>query len=110
MRVYLENRRGQRIPYGVEISSDQQIESLEDRLAFTKRICHRGNIKYLGIFNTIFETRTANEVHTIPSEDDYPRLVNKPALPYKVVWLQQLTFNTKEYTEFLEPLMQDGIP
>lgn len=37
-------------------------------------------------------------------------LMHEPHTPYKVVWIQQLTFNKKEYSEFSETLIQNGMP
>lgn len=110
MRAYLENQCGQRFQHGVYIISEQQLECVQDRLAFTKSLSMLGNVKYLGVFNTIFKTHITRNIYTTPSQNDYPNLFNNPSIPYKVSWLQQLTFNKKEYSEFSETLIRDGIP
>ncbi|RJE26346.1 hypothetical protein PHISCL_01319 [Aspergillus sclerotialis] len=78
------------------ISLTKRMETPEDRLKFTKKLCAVSNLKFIGIFNIFFE------IHITPWER-----VNVNRYD-KVAWLHQLTLDKREYYEFYWAVIHRG--
>ena len=87
-------KRSHQITNGVSLL--RNMNSVEQKFRFTKKLCALGNLQFLRIFDTFFEVHKA-----------VLRPTNSKGRGANVAWLQRLTFSERENAMLYEALFND---